>query len=144
MHKCLLFLLCTLLILSGCSSNTASTIIEMELTDRYDTSDPFVHEKLFYVPNRMDTLEFTISVQMEGEHAVLELADNETKQVLWSRIWDENVDTTTFPVTLDGIEQEKEYVIRFTGTKIKHAKVVMTSDSKLVKEREKPIKPNRA
>lgn len=143
MNKILPLLFCVLLLLSGCSSNTAKTIIEMELTDSYDDSDPFVNEKLFYVSDSIDTLELNVSFKMEGESGVLEIADNETKKVLWSNIWNENIDNTTFSISLDTVEKEKEYVIRFTGTKIKYAKIVVTSDDKLVKECVRPMKPDR-
>lgn len=143
MKKILPLLLCILFALSGCTVTTSSTLIEMELTEHYDNSDPFIHEKLFYVDEDIDVLELNISFQMEGESGILEIIQNETKQVAWSDTWDGDVDKTTFTVSLDAIEKGKEYVIRFTGTKIKYAKIVITSENNLVKEREKPLKPDR-
>lgn len=143
MSKMLSLLIGALFLLSGCSNNTAGTIIEMEITDSYDTTDPFIHAKLFYVSDSIDTLELSVSFQMEGESGILEIADNETNQIIWSNTWNENVESTTFPVTLDNLEKEKEYVIRFTGTQMKYAKIVVTCDDKLVKERERPLKPDK-
>lgn len=139
MKKILLLLLCTLLLLSGCTEITSPTLIQMELTSDYDTSDPFINEKLFCVDENLDILELDISLQMKGGSGILEIADNKTKQVIWSDTWDGDVDKTKFAVSLDDIEKEKEYVIRFTGIKIKYAKVVITSKDNLVKEREKPL-----
>lgn len=143
MKRILPLLLCILFALSGCTETTSSTLIEMELTEHYDTSDPFIHEKLFYVDEDIDVLELNVSFQMEGQSGVLEIIENETKQVAWSDTWDGDVDETTFTVSLEAIEKEKEYVIRFTGTKIKYAKIVIMSENNLVKEREKPLKPDR-
>ena len=128
------------MLLGACSGVAVKTVIEMELTQSYDTQDPFIHEKLIYVSKDMDVLELSVSFEMKGESGVLEIADNETKQVLWSDSWEEDVDRTEFLVSLDHLQAEKEYVARFTGTKIEHAKIVITSSSSLVKERERPQK----
>lgn len=143
---CFIFIF-VLSLLSSCSNIArgliAQTVIKMELTQNYDNSDPFINEKLFYVSNDVDTLNLDVSFQMEGESSILEIADNETKQVLWSNTWDGDINHTTFTISLNGLDKEKEYVVRFTGTKIKHAKIIITSENNLVKEREKPQKPNR-
>ncbi|MDO4274901.1 MAG: DUF4624 family lipoprotein [Eubacteriales bacterium] len=143
MKRFLPLLLCALLLLSGCTEITSPTLIQMEMTSNYDTSDPFINEKLFYMDKNINVLELDISIQMKGENGILEIVDNETKQVLWSDTWDGDVDETKFTVLLDTIETEKEYIIRFIGTKIEYAKVVITSKDNLVKEREKPLKPDR-
>lgn len=136
----LLFFALTLL--SSCS-NAASTIIEMELTQDYDSEDPFINEKLIYVSDNVDNLSLDVSFQMEGESGILEIADNETKQVLWSNTWDGTVESTTFTISLDNLEKEKEYVVRFTGTGIKDAKIVITSENSLVKEQARPKKSSK-
>lgn len=143
MKRFLPLILCALFLLSGCTGVTSPTLIQMELTNNYDTSDPFINEKLFYVDETIDLLELDVSFQMEGESGILEIADNESKQIIWSDTWDGDVNETKFTVSLDTIEKEKEYVIRFTGTKIKYAKIVIMSEDDLVKEREKPLKPER-
>lgn len=142
MSICLLLILGVCL-LTSCSSAMEETIIEMELNENYDTSDPFIHGKLFYVSDTIDNLKLEISFQMEGKSGLLEIADNKTNEVFWSDSWNGNIDNTTFSVSLDTLEKEKEYVIRFTGTKIKYTKIVITSKNKLVKERERPSKPNK-
>ena len=52
---------------------------------------------------------------------------------------DEDVDEMTFTVSLDSVEKEKEYVVQFTGTKINYARIIVTSENDLVKERERPL-----
>ncbi len=128
--------------LTGCSTNTAATVIEMEMTSNYDDSDPYVNEKLFYVSDDGESVNFEASFQMECESGLLEIADNETKKVIWSRAWMESADDT-FNISLGNLDKEKHYVIRLTCTKVKNAKLVMISDNSLVKEREQPQKPNR-
>ncbi|GAA6408325.1 DUF4624 family lipoprotein [Blautia hominis] len=143
MNKILTLFLCAMLLLLGCSKNTARSLIEMELTDSYETSDPFVNEKSVYVSDDIDILKLNISFQMEGQEGILEIADNETDKVFWSEVWIGDTDNTVFSISLDNLEKEKEYVIRFTGTQIKYTKIVITSDNTLVKERTKPLKKNK-
>lgn len=143
MKRFLPLLLSAWLLLSGCTGVTSPTFMQMELTKNYDTSDPFVNAKLFVADQNIDVLELDISFLMEGKTGLLEIIDNETKQVIWSDTWEEDVDNIKFPVSLDSIEKGKEYVVRFTGTKINYAKIDITSDNNLIKEREKPLKPNR-
>ena len=139
--------ICFLLFFAVClftsCGGTKGTVIEMELTENYSDSDPFVHAKLFYVTDDVDSLQLDISLQIEGENGFLEIADRETDEVLWSDSWKGQVAPTTFAVTLDMLSKEKEYVVRFTGTHIKYAKIMVASDNSLVKERERPLKPNR-
>lgn len=135
-------LLSMVALLSACSDSAATpaaqTVTEMEMTENYDTSEPFIHEKLFCVEEDIDTLYLDVSFQMEGESGVLEIADNKTKEVIWNDAWKGDVDSSTFTMTLDGLEQEKEYVVRFTGTEIAHMKMAITSENSLVQERERP------
>lgn len=136
-------LLCLSIVLLCACDDAAGTVIKMELTQDYDSQDPFINEKLIYVSDDMDALDLDVSFQMRGESGVLEIADNETGEVLWSDSWDGNTPETKFTVSLSDLDKEKEYVVRFTGTKIEHAKVVITSQSSLVKERERPAKPDK-
>lgn len=134
----------TIVLLTSCSSVAASpttktiTILEMELTENYDVSDPFINAKLFCVTENIDTLNMTISFQMEGESGIMEIADNETKEILWSDKWSGNIETNTFTVTLDSLDKDKDYVVQFTGTKIKYAKIAVASENSLVEYLERP------
>ena len=115
------------------------TIFEMELTENYDTSDPFVHEKLFCISENIDVLELDIALKMEGESGTIEILDNVTKEILWSsNTWTDKTNINSFTVTLDSLDKEKDYAVRFTGKKIKYAKVVVSSANRLVSELERP------
>ena len=143
MKKICLSLFCIFL-LCGCMQNgiidtSKNTNIEMEVTENYSISDPFVNAKLFYVTKDMDTLHLTINFVMDGNTGILEIEEKSSGEVLWSETWDESIENTVVPVTLYNIEKEKEYVIRFTGTKIKYAKVIMTSEQDVIKERARSL-----
>lgn len=112
--------------------------INMELTENYDDADPFIDERLFYVTQDMDTLQLNLLYQMKGEEGILEIADNKTGDVLWMSIWHGTVDTATTAAQLKKLETDKEYVIRFTGTKIEYAAITAVSDSDKIQERERP------
>lgn len=112
--------------------------INMELTENYDDADPFIDKRLFYVTQDMDTLQLNLLYQMKGEEGILEIADNKTGDVLWMSIWHGTVDTATTAAQLKKLETDKEYVIRFTGTKIEYAAITAVSDSDKIQERERP------
>lgn len=114
--------------------------INMELTENYDDADPFIDERLFYVTQDMDTLQLNLLYQMKGEEGILEIADNKTDDVLWRSVWHGTVDTATTAAQLKNLETDKEYVIRFTGTKIEYAAITAVSDSDKIQERERPEK----
>lgn len=120
------------------TSPAVETIFELELTENYDNDDPFVNAKLFSVTEHVDTLELQISFQMEGESGLVEIADNDTKEVLWSDTWHGDTEATTFTVTLGSIDQAKDYAVQFTGTNIKYAKVAVASANDSVIELERP------
>lgn len=113
----------------------------MELSGNYDDTEPFIHEMLFCVADDMDTLVLNASFQMDGESGLVEIADNETGRVLWSRAWSGTVSKTNFTIPLSDLSKESECLIRFTGTKIDRVKITITSESSLFKERERPQKP---
>ena len=113
--------------------------IDMTLTKDWDEADPFIDERLFYVTKDVDSLELNIIFQMMGESGLLEIADNNTDEVLWSNCWNSSVGNTSLAASLKSLQKEKEYVIRFTGTKIEYANIVAASESDLIKERTRPL-----
>ncbi len=121
---------------------TASTVIEMEITSSYDDTDPFINERLFFVSGESESVDFGVNFQMKGKSGLLEIADNETKEVIWENAWNDNAEEK-FDISLRNLRKDMEYVIRLTCTNVEHAKLVMTSDSRLVKERERPRRPDR-
>lgn len=140
---CIISILMMILLASCSIGLAASTEISMEMTSSYDVADPFVNAKLFYVSDNAGSVDFEVSFQMNCGSALLEIADNETNEVIFSKNWTESADNTddTFSFTLSGLSKEKEYVIRLTCTEVEVVKLVIRSDSSLVRELEKPSKP---
>lgn len=136
---CLIFVMVAVL----CASCGAAggTVIEMEMTNYYDSSEPFINEKLFFVSDDIDTLYLDVSFEMKGESCRLEIADNVSGEIFWSEAWSGDIEKTSFSISLDALDKEKEYVVRLIAKKIEHAKIVITSESSLVKERERPLRP---
>lgn len=145
-------ILCTILLcitfMTACSSSNAdthntsdkdSTIIEMELDQNYDEADPFISEKLFCVLDDLDNLTAEGTFEMDGEKGILEVKNNKTSEVLWSKTWEQNVKSENFSVSLADLKKDDEYVVCFTGTKINQAKIKITFDNSLVEERERPL-----
>ncbi len=137
-----LTLVLIIVLFASCNNITAPTVIAMEITKDYDDADPYINEKLFFVSDDVDRVDFDVDFQMEGENGLLEIADNESKEVVWNKAWSESVDDE-FTISLSDLDKEREYVIRLTCRDVEQAKLVMTSDSSLVKERDKPLKPSK-
>ena len=76
----------------------------------------------------------------DGESGIVEIKDRNSDEVLWSNTWNEKVSGDTVTVSLNNLQKEKEYVVRFTGTKINHAVVKVSFESELVQEKSRPSK----
>ena len=122
------------------TEETHKTVLEMEMNANYSNSDPFENGRLFCVSEDIETLDAEVYFQMDGERGIVEIKDRNSDEVLWSNTWDENVNGDTLYVSLNNLQNEKEYVVRFTGTKINHAVVKVTFESELVQEKSRPSK----
>lgn len=122
------------------TKETQKTVLEMEMNANYSNSDPFENGRLFCVSEDIETLDAEVYFQMDGERGIVEIKDRNSDEVLWSNTWDENVNGDTLSVSLNNLQNEKEYVVRFTGTKINHAVVKVTFESELVQEKSRPSK----
>ena len=122
------------------TEETQETVLEMEMNANYSDSDPFENGRLFCVSEDIETLEAEVYVQMDGERGKVEIEDRNADDVLWSNTWDENVSGDTITVSLNNLQKEKEYTVRFTGTKINYALVKVTFESELVQEKSRPSK----
>lgn len=76
----------------------------------------------------------------DGESGIVEIKDRNAGEVLWSNTWNEKASGKTVTVSLNNLQKEKEYDVRFTGTKINHAVVKVTFESELVQEKSRPSK----
>jgi hypothetical protein len=124
---------------SACSNNPPPFIVEMELTSTYDDADPFVSEQLFYVTEDVASVDFEALLQMKSETCFLEIADNETQELLVEIFLREGFNDSGEDkeyITLFDLDKDKEYVIRLTCTEVENVKLVVTSDNSLVKVRE--------
>ena len=122
------------------TEETQKTVLEMEMNENYSNSDPFENGRLFCVSEDIETLDAEVYFQMDGERGIVEIKDRNADEVLWSNTWDEKVSGDTITVSLNNLQKEKEYDVRFTGTKINHAVVNVTFESELVQEKSRPSK----
>lgn len=147
----LLILLISLTGLTACASANANgpdtsgnenlkLTIEMEMDANYSNADPFENGRLFCVSEDMKTLDAEVSFQMDGESGIVEIKDRNADEILWSKTWEGNVKDDTVTILLENLQIDKEYVVRFTGTKIKYAVIKVTFYSDLVQEKERPSK----
>lgn len=122
------------------TEETQKTILEMEMNANYSPSDPLENGRLFCVSEDIETLDVEVYFQMDGESGIVEIKDRNADEVLWSNTWDENISGDTVTVSLNNLQEDKEYVVRFTGTKINYAVIKVTFESELVQEKSRPSK----
>lgn len=122
------------------TKESQKTVLEMEMNANYSDSDPFENGRLFCMSEDIETLDAEVYFQMDGESGIVEIKDRNADEVLWSNTWDENVSGETVTVSLNNLQKEKDYVVRFIGTKIKQAVVKVTFESELVQEKSRPSK----
>ena len=122
------------------TEETQKTVLEMEMNANYSNSDPFENGRLFCVFEDIETLNAEVYFQMDGESSIVEIKDRNVDEVLWSNTRNENVSGDTVTVSLNHLQKEKEYVVRFTGTKINYAVVNVTFDCELIQEKSRPSK----
>ena len=116
------------------------TVLEMEMDANYSDSDPFENGRLFCVTEDIETLNAEVYFQMDGESSSVEIKDRNADEVLWRNTWNGNVSGDTVTVSLNNLQKEKEYVVQFTGTKIKYAVVKVAFESESVQEKSRPSK----
>lgn len=134
MKKFIPIFLTALLLISGCTKKMNDIV--MELDKDYSSEEPFVNESLFFVTESTDELPLEITFEMEGTDCIVEIADNESKEVFWKETWHGKVEQTKFKITLDPVDKDIEYVIRLIGNEIITAKVVVAWD---INERTRPL-----
>ena len=122
------------------TEETYKTVLEMEMNANYSNSDPFENGRLFCVSKDIEILDAEVYFQMDGDSGIVEIKDRNSDEVLWSNTWNEKVSGDTVTVSLNNLQKEKEYVVRFTGTKINHAVVKVSFESELVQEKSRPSK----
>ena len=113
--------------------------IKLELDKDYDDTDPFVNEKLFCVTENLDSLIAEGTLNLVGESIVLEVKNNKTNEVLWSKIWEEDVKSEPVSISLENLKTDDEYVVCLTGIIIDYAVLEITFDSNFVQERAMPL-----
>lgn len=141
----LCFILIALMTSTACMSavgtaEDSKTTIEMELDENYDDTDPFINEKLFCVSEDLDSLEAKGTFGMDGKSGILEVKNNKTKEILWSKMWEGAVKSESFSISLKNLKKADEYVVSFTGTEINHAAIKVAFECDSVQEREAPAR----
>lgn len=97
--------LISMIALTSCKSTSDGVKIEIQLNGNYDDTEPFVHEKLFYLSKDLETLTAKCELETDGERGVLEVKDNKADEVFRSNSWDGAVELTPFSVSLDNLKK---------------------------------------
>lgn len=129
----LLFLLIIISPLSACNVN--GTKIEFS----FNTSSPSnsSNEKTIYIKNDMDKLELNFELKIDSGNAIIQVLNASNNEVLWNNSYQED---SKFKIELNDIKADSEYLFKIETTQSKKVKLIITSNSKLVRDKEKPGK----
>lgn len=103
----------------------------------YSSSDPFESRRLFCVSEDIEILDAEIYFQMDGESGIVEIKDRNFYRVIHGLL---TLVAIPLQFRLIIYKKEKEYAVRFTGTKINYALIKVTFECELVKEKSRPSK----
>lgn len=131
-------LLLALLLFTACGGKTEAVVLELELNENYSDADPFINAKLFTVTEDVESLQMELRYQMEVENGLLEIADRETGEPLWSVALTGLVDEHTETISIGGLKKGREYLLQFTGSKVKDAHIRLLLDNPAVQEMARP------
>lgn len=134
--KCLSILCCFVImlsVLSGC--NSADPISELTFLFNSDNPADFKDEQLLFINEDFENLVLNATLKVEGSAVKIEVIENATGTILWRGDYIENAD---FQIELSDLKAENEYKLRLETTLTEKVKLTVTSDVKLVKDKEKP------
>lgn len=123
------------LALCACGSEniTSYTIMESQFGTSVptDSSD----EKIIYINEDMDRLLLKARLKIDCGSATIQVIDLANDAVIWSEDFTED---SNFDMELVGLKAQSEYFLNVQSVQSKDVYLTVTSDEKLVKNKEKP------
>ncbi len=140
--KCLkpfmaIVLLAATLLCGACSGSYSAT----SLFFSFDTSDPADSggEKILYINNGMEKLVLNAELKVDSGNVSLQVTDTATNDVIWNGEYSKDAN---FTIELNDLKANREYLLAIRAVQSRKVTLQVTSNTKLVKDKEKPDKYN--
>lgn len=128
----ILMLLVTVFAFTACSA-----VCEMKFS--FNTSMPSNSndEKTIYINDDMDKLELHADLKVDSGEVTIQVLDTSDEEIIWNGSYNED---SIFKIELLALKANSEYLLKIEAVQSKNVKLIITSDNKLVKDKEKPEK----
>ena len=131
-----LFLSLVLLLLTACGSRPSGTRLEFS----FSSDDPSgeYKEQTIYINNDSETLTLHTSLKLTSGEVLIQVVSTLDNTVVWEGAY---AQSDEFPITLEEVQADTEYLIRICPSDIHKMEIVITAPENLVKDPETPAKP---
>ena len=129
----ILFLFIVILTLSSCTANGT----KMEFSFNTGSPSNSIDVKTIYINNDMDKLVLNAELKIDSGDAIVKILSVFDNEVIWNGSYQED---SNFIIELLDLEENSEYLLKVETTQSKKVSLIVTSDDKLVKDKEKPEK----
>ena len=123
---------------SGCGQNVASGT-SMEFSFNTGTPADSNDEKTIYIYKDMEKLELNAKLTVDSGNVTVQVLDNSSNETVWNHSYNEN---TNFKIELTDLKADSEYLLKITAVQSKKVNLTITTEEKLVKDKDKPNKYN--
>lgn len=132
-----LLLLIAMFSLSACNAN--STVSETKISFSFDTSTAAnsSDEKTIYINDDMDKLKLNAELKIDSGDANIQVLNTANNEVVWDGNYKED---SNFEIELSDIKANSAYLLKIETTQSKKVRLIITSDVKLLENKEKPEK----
>lgn len=128
-----LFLFIAIFSLSACNVNGTKMEFSFNTSSLSNSSD----KKSIYVNSDMDKLELNADLKIDSGDAIIQVLNASNDEVIWNNSYQED---SKFKIVLNDIKADNEYLLIIETTQSKKVNLIITSDNKLVRDKEKPEK----
>lgn len=108
----------------------------------FDTNEPSNYSsdsKILYINEDIEKLELNAELKTDSEDVTVQVIDF-NDEIIWSENYNNN---SNFKIELFDLKSESEYLLKVEARTSKNLKLTVTSETKLVKNKEKSDKPNK-
>jgi hypothetical protein len=132
-RKQLAILAISLCVMSGCGSGDTESVLKISV----HTSEPTdtYNEKEIVISDYRARLELDASLKMEGDSVEIQVVDEETNEVIWSKQY---VHDTEFLIGLSNVKANSKYLLVVGTKQTQKVELTLSSDQKLIRDIIKP------
>lgn len=132
-----LVLLIVIFFLSACKESVFSSETKMVFSFNTSSYANSYDEKTIYINNDMDKLELDAELQIDSGNVIIQVLSSSNDEIIWSNSY---MADSSFKIEMFDIKENSEYLLTIKANQSQKVKLTITTDSKLLKNKEKSEK----